>query len=157
MPGKGVQASVEPHLPRHGVVLLDQRAGIVEQHLGGHSAKGQEGALHPLEPVGLPLPQGWANVHPPREAERRDEQMGAQLRVTDPYPRLAEVDLQLSPRRRLEPHRRACLRLQLPPPARNPPLDMPQADHHTVFGGKLLADDIGIAGVAEEPLAQPRV
>lgn len=94
-------------------------------------------------------------MHPAREAQRRDEQMHAQPLLADPYPCFAEVDLQLPSGRRLEPHRRACLRLQFPAPARDPTLDMAQAEHNAMFSSKLLADHIGVAAMLEEPRAQP--
>jgi hypothetical protein len=153
--GEGVQLRVEPDLARRRVMVLDERPGVVEQDLGGNAAEVQEGALDAFEPVGLSLPQRRSNVDPSRVAERGDEQVGAQLRVTDPHPGLAEVDRQLMPRRRLEPHRRACLGLQLASPAGDPTLDMAQAQHDPVFGGELLADDVGVAAMPEEPLAQP--
>src|SRR5262252_257258 len=83
--------------------------------------------------------------------------MDSQPLIAHPYPRLAEVDLQLPTRRRLEPNRRARLRLQLPSPARNPPLNMTKADRNAMLGGKLLAHHVGVAVMPEEPFAQPVV
>ncbi len=81
--------------------------------------------------------------------------MHTQLLVADPHPRLAEVDLQLLPRRRLEPHCRASLRLQFTPPARDPAFDVAKTEHHPMFGRQFLTDDVGVAAVSEEPLTQP--
>src|SRR3546814_18304471 len=94
---------------------------------------------------------------PSQVAERGDEQMDPQSLVPDPHPRLAEVDLQLMARRRLEPNRRPRRRLQLATPTRNTALDMAKAPRAPMFGRQLLAHHVGVAAVPDEPLAQPPV
>lgn len=54
---KGIQARVESHLPRPCIMMLDERLGIVDQHLRRNAAKPQEGAFHLLEPVCIALPE----------------------------------------------------------------------------------------------------
>ncbi len=39
VPREGVKLRAEPNLPRHRVVMLDQRPGIVQKHLRGHTAE----------------------------------------------------------------------------------------------------------------------
>src|SRR3546814_10445403 len=77
--------------------------------------------------------------------------------VPDPHPRLAEVDLQLMARRRLEPNRRPRRRLQLATPTRNTALDMAKAHRDPMFGRQLLAHHVGVAAVPEERSAERRV
>ena len=155
--GKGMEPGVEPDLPGRRVMVLHQRPGVVEQNLRRHAAEPQERTLHPLEPVHLALAQRGSDMHPPRVAERGDEQMRADLLIGDPYLGFAKVDLQLPPRRRLEPNRRPAVGLQLPAPALHLQLNRAQADHDPVLAGQLLAYHVGVAAVAEEPLPQPLV
>src|SRR3546814_18058866 len=82
--------------------MLDQCPGVIQQHLDRDTTEQQESFLHPGEPVGLAFPQRRPDMDPSRVAERGDEQMDPQSLVPDPHPRLAEVDLQLMARRRLE-------------------------------------------------------
>jgi hypothetical protein len=152
-----MEPGIEPDFPRHRVMMLDQGPGIVEQDLGRYPAKVQERALHPVEPVRLPLPQRGADMHPPRVTQRRHEQVDLDPLVADPDLRVPKVDLQLVARPRLEAHRRTLLRLQLPPPALDPLLDRPQPDHDPMLARQFLAHDIGIASVPEKALAQPLV
>jgi hypothetical protein len=56
-----VQAGVEHHFPGGRIMMLDQRLGVVEQHLLGQAAEMPERALQPLEPGRLALmPEGTA-------------------------------------------------------------------------------------------------
>ena len=155
IPGKGVQPAIEADFPGRGVMVLDQGAGIVEQDFRRHAPEPEEARLHPLEPVQLALAKRGTDVHPTRISERRDEQMHPDPLLGDPDPSLAEVDLQLLAGPGLEAHRRAPLGLQLPPPALDPLLHRAQADLDPVLALQLLANDVGVPAVAEEPLAQP--
>jgi hypothetical protein len=49
-------------------MVLDQRLGIVEQHLLGQAAEMPERALQPLEPGRLPLVPEGAGIDPARVA-----------------------------------------------------------------------------------------
>jgi hypothetical protein len=70
---------------------------------------------------------------------------------------LAEVDLQLLTRARLEAHRRPRFGAQLLAQMRHSPLDRAQAHLDALLGCKLLTNHIGIARVAAEPLFQPNL
>jgi len=69
-----------------------------------------------------------------RVTEGRYEQVDPHLFIADRRPALAEIDLQLPPRRRLEAHRRQRLRRELTPQVRHRPLGRPQADNNCVMG-----------------------
>ena len=129
----------------------------MSNRISAGAAKVQERALDPVEPVRLPLPERWVDVHPPRVTQRRNEQVDLDPLVADPDLRVTKVNLQLVARPRLEAHRRTLLRLQLPSPALDPLLDRPQSNHDPMLARQFLAHDIGIAAVPEEALAQPVV
>jgi hypothetical protein len=150
-----VQPAIEANFPGRGVMVLDQGAGIVEQDFLRHAPEPKKARLQPLEPVQLALAKRRPDVHAPRVAEGRDEQMHPDPLLGDPDPSLAEVDLQLLAGAGLEAHRGALLGLQLPPPALDPLLHRAQADFDPVLALQLLANDVGVPAVAEEPLAQP--
>jgi hypothetical protein len=150
-----VQPAIEADFPGRGVMVLDERAGIVEQDFLRHAPEPEEARLQPLEPVLLALAKRRADVHAPRVAERGDEEMHPHPLLADPDPGLAEVDLQLLAGTGLEAHRGAPLGLQLPPPALDPLLHRTQADPDPVLALQLLANDVGVPAVAEEPLAEP--
>ena len=158
VPGKGVQLRVHDHFARHGVVVLDQRAGVVEQHLFRDTAEGPEGTLHPGKPVLLPLGPEGPHMQPTRMAEGRDEEEHLLLFVADPDPALAEVDLQLLAGPRLEAHRRPRFGPQRLSQMRHRPLHRAQAHHDILLRGELLAHDIGVArhtaGTARQPSPQ---
>ncbi len=125
--GESVQPGVEPYLARRCVVSLDQGPRIVEQHLLGRAAERRERALDAGKPALLRLAATRPHMQPPRETECRHEQGGPYRHTADQNPTLAEVDLQLPPRRRLEPHRRARLGRQPLPQCCAGPLDRAQA------------------------------
>ena len=75
--------------------------------------------------------------------------------AADPNPGFAEVDSATADPRRLEPDAGPRLRPQLPPPARDPPLDMAKTDDDARLAFKLLTDDVGIPVMPEKPLAKP--
>jgi hypothetical protein len=77
--------------------------------------------------------------------------------ATDPYPRVAKVDLHLMAPRRLKPHRRTHLRFQFPAPPLYPQLHRAQPNDDSLFACQLLADHVRIAAMAEEALPQPLV
>jgi hypothetical protein len=155
VPRKGVQPYVEAHFARHRIVMLDQCLRIIEQHFRRNPAEPQERPFHAFKPVGLALPERGANVQPPRVAQRRHEQMHPHPLAADPHPRVAKVDLQLPARRRLEPHRRALLRLQLPTPALHPKLHRAKPNHDPMFARQLLAHYVRVAAMPEKPFPQP--
>ena len=94
-------------------MVLDQRPGIVEQHLLGHTAKGPEAALHAIEPVLLAFTPVSPGVKPAGIAQRGDEEEYLLHLVPDRDTPLAEVDLQLLTGPRLEAHRRTSFGAQL--------------------------------------------
>ena len=148
---------VELHLARRRVVLLHQRLRVVHQHLLGNAAEVPERPLQPREPRRLALVPERLRVAPPRVAQRRHEQLRPHPLAPDRHPRLAEVDLQLPTRRRLEPQRRLRLRPQLPPMRRHRPLHRAQARLHAQLARQLLAHHLRVAPMPEEALPQPRV
>jgi hypothetical protein len=75
--------------------------------------------------------------------------------AADLHSRLAEVDLQLSPRRRLEAHRRPSLRPQILATPRHRPLYRAQADDQTKLRSQVLAHHVGVPPVPKQPLGQP--
>ena len=151
-----MQAVVELHLARHRIVVLDQRRGVVEQQLARQPAEVPERALDPLQPRRLPLMRERLDVNPTRVAQHGDEQIHpAPLAALHHDPPLAEVDLQLPFRRRLEPHRRQRRRRKLLPQVRHRPLHRAQARHHAQLGRQLLAHHVGVAAVATQPLSNP--
>ncbi len=90
---------------------------------------------------------------PPRVAERRHEHERLDLSTADLDQVLAEVDLQLPPRRRLESRRCEGLGLQRLPIGLNRALQRPPADGQTLLGKQLLAHHVGIAAMPDEPFA----
>ena len=90
---------------------------------------------------------------PARVAECRHEQEhAARVLALDRDPALAKVDLQLAPRRRLEPHRRQRLHRKLAPQIRHRPLHRAQADYDAQLGRQLLAHHVRVAPVTPQPL-----
>jgi hypothetical protein len=100
----------------------------------------------------LPLVAERPDVLPARIAERGDEQIRPHLAAGDLDQALAKIDLQLFARRRLKPHRRPRFRRELSPIGLHRPLDRAQADDGALFGGKLLADHIGVAAMTAKSL-----
>jgi hypothetical protein len=150
-----VQTRVEPNLARRRIVLLDQGAGIVEQHLLRHAAEVAERRLDPVEPGRLALVPERTDKTAPRIAQRRHEQVHPDALAADRNPRLAEIDLQLTAGRRLKSHRHPCLGHERLPQRRDCPLDRAQADHNALLARQVLANDIGIAAVPAKPLGEP--
>ena len=111
---KPMQPLVKSHLARRCVVVLDQRPGVVEQNLLRNPAEMAERPLHAVEPGRLSLMPEGAHKYSPRITERRHEQVQLHNLAADRGPRLAKVDLQLPPRRRLEAKRRPSLGGRLP-------------------------------------------
>ena len=91
----------------------------------------------------------------PRMPERGHEYEDLEPGAADLDQPLAEVDLQLPARRRLEPCRRQGLGLERLPIWRNGALQRPQADRQLLLGKKILAHDIGVAAMPDKSLAQP--
>jgi hypothetical protein len=136
-------------------VQRHQGPGIVEQHLLGHAAEMPERRLDPVEPGRLPLVAERLDEGAPRIPERRHEEVDPNPLSPDRYPRLAEIDLQLPARRRLEAQRRPRLGHELPPVGPDRPLHRAQADGDPVLALEVLAHDVSIAAVPVEPLPQP--
>ena len=136
-------------------MVVHQRAGVVEQDLLRDPAEVREGAFDAVEPGRLPLVAKRLHVAASRVAQRRHEQIQPRRFAADHHPRLAEVDLQLAPGRRLEADRRPRLSLQRPPQRRHGALHRPQADDKAVLAHQLLAYHVGIAPVLAETLGEP--
>jgi hypothetical protein len=68
---------------------------------------------------------------------------------------LAELDLQLPAGRRLEPRPRQGLGFERWPIRGDRTLQRAQADGQSLLGHQVLPHNIGIAPVADKPLAQP--
>jgi hypothetical protein len=149
------QLGIELNRPAHRIVAHHQRAWIVHQHVLRHPAKRREHALEPGEPVLLLLGPERTHMQPSRMPERRHEHESFDLRTADLDQALAEVDLQLSARRRLKPRRRQRLGLQRLTIRLHRALQRPPAHRHTLVGQQVLAHDIRIAAMPNEPLAQP--
>ena len=138
-------------------MAIDECLGIVEQQLGGHAAEVTKRPLDPVQPRRLPLVLEGADIHPARVAERGDEQMDPYGLVTDPYPALAKVDLQLPAWWRLEAYRRQDFRCEFAAQVGHRALDRAQADGDAQLGQDLLANHVGIAAMAAKPLGKPRL
>jgi hypothetical protein len=69
--GQGEQAFVETHLPAGRVMVIDQRPGIVEQHLPRHPGKVPECAVQAVKPGRLPLMPEGPDKRTPRVAQCR--------------------------------------------------------------------------------------
>ena len=100
------------------------------------------------------MPEGL-HEDPPGITQRRDEQVHAHALAGDRGAHLAEIDLHLMTRRRLETHRRPRLGAQFLAQMRHRPLDRAQAGLDAVLAFEILAHDIGIAAMPAKPLAQP--
>lgn len=112
VPRNRQQLVVECDLPAHRVVANDERARIVHEHLLRHAAEACECALEPGEPARLLLNTERASVQPVRVPERGNEHARFHSCAADLDKALAEVDLQLTARRCLEPRRRQSFGLQ---------------------------------------------
>ena len=109
-------------------------------------------------PSALRLIESGENValmQSPRVPERSHEHERLNLGAADLDKALAEVDLQLPTRKRLEPGRRQRLGFERLPIRGNGALQRSQADAEPLLGDKILAHDVGIAAMPDEPLAQP--
>ena len=157
MPGEGQKFRIERHRARLHVVLRHQGPGIVQQHLLGDSVEVPKGGFQAREPARLPLVQEGAHIRPARVAERGHEQVHLHWLVANHNARLAKVHLQLLAWRGLEPHRRTRQSRKLSTVASDRPLYRPQADPNTVLAGKVLAHDVGVAAMLQEPLADERL
>jgi hypothetical protein len=93
---------VESYFPGNRIMAVDQRAGVVEEHLLWHPAVVVEGRLDPVKPSRLLLMPERPLEQPPRIAKGGYEQVEPHQFPADRHPRLAEIDLQLMPRRRLK-------------------------------------------------------
>jgi len=109
------------------------RARIVVQAHQRHATKVAEGTFVPVEDDIKSLMRVCPRPQPMRIAEREDEQMNHHLNIANPEPELAEIDLCLLPRRRLESHGRQGR----PLPARAQRLQIPL--HLQVAPGKAQA------------------
>jgi hypothetical protein len=155
VPGKCMQPWMQHHLAAGRIMMQNQCLAIVEQNFPRHAAEGAERALQSVEPTVLPLMSIRPHMQPTRVAEGCDEEKDFDRNTIDLNPALAEVDLQLLARLRLEPHRRTCRGNQLPAQRCRRTLDRPQADDDALLGCQLLANYIGVAGMATKPLGEP--
>ena len=113
--GERQEPLVELHLARRRVVAHHQRLRVVHQHLVGDPAEVPERVLKAAEPRCVALVLEHLDVRPPGVSQRRHEQVRTGRFACDRYPRLAKIDLQLTPGRRLEAQRRLRLGRQQPP------------------------------------------
>ena len=90
-------------------------------------------------------------------AERRNEEERLDLDAADLDQALAEIDLKLPARRRLEPDAGQRLRLQGLPQGLNRPLQRPQAHAQRLLRQEILANDAGVAAMPKKALAQPNL
>ena len=150
-----VQPGMQHHLTAGRVVVQDQRLGSVEQNVARHAAERPEGALQSIEPTFLPLVTIRPHMQPARVAEGRDEEKDFDRDAIDLNPAFTKVDLQLLTRMGLKPHRRTRCGNQLAPQRSRRTLDRSQADNKTFLRGQVLANHIGIAGMAAKPLGNP--
>jgi hypothetical protein len=97
------------------------------------------------------------HMQPPRMPERRHEHECFDLRLADLHQALAEVDLQLPARWRFEPRRRQRLSPERLTIGLHGALQRSPADRHAFLGQQVLAHDIRIAAMPNEPLAQPTI
>ena len=146
---------MQHHLAAGRVMVQDQRLGVVEQHFLRHPTKGPESALQSVEPTVLPLMSIRPHMHSPRVAERRDEEEDFDRNTADLDPAFAEVDLQLGARMGLKPQRRTRRGSQLRAQRGRRTFHRPQADNEALLGRQLLANNIGIAGMATKPFGEP--
>ncbi len=153
--GEGREPLVEADLARRCVVMIDQRPGVVEQHLARHPAEVPERRLDAVEPGRLPVVAEGLDEYPARIAQRRHEQVDPHALAGDRHPRLAEVDLQLMTGRRLEAQRRPRLGPQRLAQSRRRPLDRAQAHRPPSLAQQILAHDVGVASMPPEPFSQP--
>jgi hypothetical protein len=93
--------------------------------------------------------------HPARIAQCRHEQVDPHALTGDRHPPLAEVDLQLMPRRRFKPQGRPRLGLQRLAQPGDRPLDRTQAHRQPFLAPQILAHDVGVAAMPPKPLGQP--
>ena len=135
--------------------MHDQRPRIVEKHLPRRAAEAPERALQAVEPRRLPLKPERLNEHPARIAERRHKQMDPHRLPADRHAHLAEVDLQLLARRRLEANAGPRLGLQHLAQRRHGALDHPQRCHHPALPRQILAKHVAVPAMLAEPLRKP--
>lgn len=133
----------------------DQGLGIVDQHLVRHAPEVPEGGLQAGDPGRLPLVTERRDEVAARVAQCRDEQVNPHPLTADLHGGGAEVDLQLLPRRRLEAHRGSALRLQILAQSLDGALHSAQRHLDPMLVRQLLADDVGIAPMSPEALAEP--
>ncbi len=133
-------------------MLVDQRPRVVDERLLRNAAEVRERSFEAVEPRRLPFVPERLHEDPPRIAERRHEQMDPHGLAAHIDPRLAEVDLKLPPRRRLEPHAGPRLRPQRLAKTRHRPLDRAQRYRHTKLARQVLPHHVGVAPMAPEPL-----
>jgi hypothetical protein len=89
--------------------LLDQRAGTVRQQPLRHPAEVDKGPFDVAQPAGLALGVKREDEVAPRVAPRGHEPVHLHHLAADQHPLLAEVDLQLLARRRLDRNSLASL------------------------------------------------
>jgi hypothetical protein len=131
---EGQVSRMKDHRAGRSRARSDQWARIVAEQGAWHSAEVRERRGDPLAPVRAALIEKRFDEEASRIAEHRDEEEDSHPHARDQQALLAEVDLQLVARRRLDAHRRQCrgpLRL---PDVRNDSLDGPHADLHIARG-----------------------
>ena len=155
--GKRMEALVERHLPGLPVVVGHQRSGIVDQDLARDAREMREGPFQPTHPGRLAFMTERRNEVAPRTAQRRHEQMHVHDLLADQNPGGAEVDLQLPARRRLEADRRPGLGGQFTTQTDHRAFHRAQGHPDAMLRRQFLANHVGIAAMATEPLGQPNL
>ena len=151
IPTESLEAWIEDHLAGLAIMGRDQRRGVIAEHLLGEAAELSECSIETLEPVVLPLGKERPAVEPTRVPQDRGHQVDFDGLPGDTHDLLAEVDLGLLPRRRLEPDRGQGLGPLLLAEGTNSSLQCSQLDVNPATGQFLLNDDrIPLGDGAEE-------
>ena len=117
----------------------------------------REGPFQPTHPGRLAFMTERRNEVAPRTAQRRHEQMHVHDLLADQNPGGAEVDLQLPARRRLEADRRPGLGGQFTTQSDHRAFHRAQGHPDAMLRRQFLANHVGIAAMATEPLGQPNL
>ena len=141
MPGKGMQFWVDDNLASRRVMMGDQRAGVVEQHLVRHATEHAKRTLHAFEPVLLLLPGEGPDMQTPGIEKRCHEEEHLHGRAADLDTPLTEVDLQLLTGARLEPDRCPCLCSKSLAQGGHRTFHSPQADGDTPLSSQFLPNE----------------
>lgn len=133
----------------------DQRPGVVDEQLERHAAEVMEGTLDGIEPRALALMGEGAHVDAAGVAEGQHAQLRDDAFAGDGGPGGGEVDLELASGRRLEAHGGPGFGFEALADGLHRALDGAQRDADAQLVGELLAHDLGVASVLDEPVGEP--